>query len=84
MNESGTVFGNATKRDVQCLPLFVPPLSEQRHIAHILGTLDVKIELKPPNELDARGDGSGGLQGLVREFWYGTGEDGGSAGCFGC
>ena len=43
---SGSVFGNATKRDLESLPLLWPSNdSERSSIAHILGTLDDKIEL---------------------------------------
>ena len=38
-------FGNATKRDLQSMQINLPPLPEQRRVAHILGTLDDKIEL---------------------------------------
>ena len=34
-----------TQKNMNRIPLFVPPLSEQRVIAHVLGTLDDKIEL---------------------------------------
>jgi len=43
---SGSVFGNATRQDLDRLPLPWPEEpSERRAIAHILGTLDDKIEL---------------------------------------
>ena len=46
LESSGSVFGNATKRDLQSLPLPWPyDESERSTIAHILGTLDDKIEL---------------------------------------
>jgi type I restriction enzyme S subunit len=40
------VFGNATRRDLEILPIPWPEEASQRYaIAHILGTLDDKIEL---------------------------------------
>src|SRR5579875_1458904 len=43
---SGSVFGNATRSDLESLPLPWPESPhERRAIAHILGTLDDKIEL---------------------------------------
>ncbi|HWP60974.1 MAG TPA: restriction endonuclease subunit S [Candidatus Acidoferrales bacterium] len=43
---SGSVFGNATRRDLEELVVPWPQgASERRAIAHILGTLDDKIEL---------------------------------------
>ena len=46
LESGGSVFGNATKRDLQSLPLSWPgDDSERQAIAHILGTLDDKIEL---------------------------------------
>jgi type I restriction enzyme S subunit len=43
---SGSVFGNATRRDLEELVVPWPEgASERRAIAHILGTLDDKIEL---------------------------------------
>src|SRR4030042_5019102 len=43
---SGSVFGNATRRDLEQLALPWPEKSlERRAIGHILGTLDDKIEL---------------------------------------
>ena len=41
----GSVFGNATKADLETLSIPWPTQSERRAIAHILGTLDDKIEL---------------------------------------
>lgn len=44
-----TVFGSTVERiplkDVPGFPMTIPPISEQKAIAHILGTLDEKIEL---------------------------------------
>ena len=46
LESAGSVFGNATKRDLQNLPLPWPRDEYERSaIAHILGTLDDKIEL---------------------------------------
>ncbi|MDE2927595.1 MAG: restriction endonuclease subunit S [Acidobacteriota bacterium] len=46
LESGGSVFGNATKRDLQSLPLPWPSDGTERQaIAHILGTLDDKIEL---------------------------------------
>ncbi len=42
---NGSVFGNATKKDLETLRLWWPPKLERNAIAHILGTLDDKIEL---------------------------------------
>jgi type I restriction enzyme S subunit len=43
---SGSVFGNATRRDLEALCLPWPEgANDRRAIAHILGTLDDKIEL---------------------------------------
>jgi type I restriction enzyme S subunit len=38
-------MGHVTKKDLQRIRVRIPPLQEQRAIAHILGTLDDKIEL---------------------------------------
>ena len=42
---SGTALPYLNVRDLKNLPVFLPPLPEQKAIAHILGTLDDKIEL---------------------------------------
>ncbi len=42
---SGGTRNALTKRMIEALEILLPPLPEQRRIAHILGTLDDKIEL---------------------------------------
>jgi len=42
---SGTTFGELSGSTLKGLKFLIPPLPEQRAIAHILGTLDDKIEL---------------------------------------
>jgi len=43
--DSGSAIPSTSREDFYALPVHVPPLLEQRAIAHILGTLDDKIEL---------------------------------------
>ena len=43
--DSGSAIPSTSREDFYGLPVAVPPLPEQRAIAHILGTLDDKIEL---------------------------------------
>jgi type I restriction enzyme S subunit len=43
--KSGSVQGYTNIPTIKCLPIPLPPLPEQKAIAHILGTLDDKIEL---------------------------------------
>ena len=43
--DSGSAIPSTSRDEFYSLPVSVPPLSEQRAIAHILGTLDDKIEL---------------------------------------
>ena len=42
---AGTIFNSINKKQLENVVLLLPPLSEQRAIAHILGTLDDKIEV---------------------------------------
>ena len=43
--DSGSAIPSTSREEFYGLPISVPPLSEQRAIAHVLGTLDDKIEL---------------------------------------
>ena len=43
--DSGSAIPSTSREDFYGLPVRVPPLSKQRAIAHVLGTLDDKIEL---------------------------------------
>lgn len=42
---TGTTMASLNQGTIERVPIVVPPLSEQRAIAHVLGTLDDKIEL---------------------------------------
>ena len=44
-NKQTTGLGHVTRRDLENMEAAIPPLPEQRAIAHVLGTLDDKIEL---------------------------------------
>ena len=44
-NKQTTGLGHVTRRDLENIEAALPDLSEQRAIAHVLGTLDDKIEL---------------------------------------
>ncbi len=44
-NKQTTGLGHVTKSDLEEITAALPPLPEQRAIAHVLGTLDDKIEL---------------------------------------
>ncbi|MCZ0942274.1 MAG: restriction endonuclease subunit S [Gammaproteobacteria bacterium] len=43
--DSGSAIPSTSREEFYSLPVSVPPLEEQRAIAHVLGTLDDKIEL---------------------------------------
>jgi type I restriction enzyme S subunit len=43
--DSGSAIPSTSRESFYSLPVRVPPVAEQRAIAHILGTLDDKMEL---------------------------------------
>ena len=43
--DSGSAIPSTSRQDFYALPVSLPPLHEQESIAHVLGTLDDKIEL---------------------------------------
>jgi len=45
VEDKKTTMGHVTIQDLRRIKVLIPPLPEQRAIAHILGTLDDKIEL---------------------------------------
>ena len=45
MDAGGTVFGSATKKDLESLVIRWPSIQERRTVSHMLRTLDDKIEL---------------------------------------
>jgi len=45
VQDKRTTMGHVTRKDLEHLKVYLPSLPEQRAIAHILGTLDDKIEL---------------------------------------
>ncbi|MDF2156481.1 restriction endonuclease subunit S [Algoriphagus sp. CAU 1675] len=45
VSATGSTFPNVSKDQINGLKISIPPLPEQKAIAHILGTLDEKIEL---------------------------------------
>lgn len=62
---TGTTVIGIKQRELRKIQLSIPPLPDQRAIAHILGSLDDKIELNRPDEPDPGSHGSGDLQELV-------------------
>lgn len=41
---TGSTFPNVSRTDIASIPILLPPIHEQKAIAHILGTLDDKID----------------------------------------
>jgi type I restriction enzyme S subunit len=74
----GSVQKNLNTGILKRLQVALPPLEEQQAIAHILGTLDDKIELNQQMIPESRGDRSGNLQVLVRRLRSCSRQDGGT------
>jgi len=68
----GTSLPYLRADDLKKFHLQLPPLPEQRAIAHILGSLDDKDRIEPANEQDIGGHGPRHLQVLVRGFRSGA------------
>ena len=75
-NKQTTGLGHVTKRDLENIEVATPPLSEQRAIAHILGTLDDKIELNRRMNETSRSNVAGAVQVLVCRFRPRSRQDG--------
>ena len=75
---SGGTRNALTKVMIESLEIPLPPLPEQRAIAHVLGTLDDKIELNRRMNQDPGGDGPGHFPGLVRGLRPHPGQDRGT------
>ena len=75
-NKQTTGLGHVTKRDLENLEAAYPDLPEQRAIAHILGTLDDKIELNRRMNETLEAMARALFKSLVRRFRSGPGEDG--------
>lgn len=63
--DDGSPIPSTTRAAVYMLDLDVPPLPEQRAIAHILGTLDDKIELNRRMSETLEATSAGALQVVV-------------------
>ena len=64
-------------RDIKKINIPIPPFPEQRAIAHVLGTLDDKIELNRRMNETLEADGAGAVQVVVRGLRPGARQDGG-------
>ena len=73
---AGSGVPTLNRNHIHPLPVRVPPLPEQRAIAHILGTLDDKIELNRRMNETLEAIGAGAVQVLVRRFRLSPRQDG--------
>ena len=74
---NGSVFTNLKTDILKNHRVNLPPLPEQRSIAHP-GTLDDKIELNRAYERDVGGDGASLFKSVVRRVRPSTRQDGGA------